>query len=69
MSCRRSQSAAKRVASDSDRGSASIRRVCASSTFGSDSLPSAASAMSSASGGPAQRKNARRDANATSETR
>ena len=53
---------AKFCTSASDFGSFSIRRTCASSTAGSVSRPSSASAISSASGWLLQRKYDRREA-------
>ena len=53
---------AKLVTSDVERGSASSRRTCASSTFGSASVPFSARRSSSSSGGWPSRKNESRDA-------
>ena len=69
MSRRYSHCAAKLVTSDSERGSASIRRTCCSSTFGSFSRPAAAASSSSSSGMLLQMKKDRREASSRSETR
>ena len=57
-----SHSNAKLVVSVFERGSASMRRTCCSSTLGSLSLPCSATVSSSSSGMLLHRKNDRRDA-------
>ncbi len=66
MSRRYSHWAAKFVTSDSARGSASIRRTCCSSTFGSFNRPAAAMSSSSSSGMLLQMKNDSLDASSRS---
>ena len=57
---RYSHCSAKLSTSDAERGSASIRRTCCSSTFGSRSFPRPARSSSSSSGMLLQRKNDKR---------
>ncbi len=57
---------AKLVVSDLERGSASMRRTCFSSSSGLCSLPAVAALSSSLSGPWLHRKNDRREASSTS---